>query len=249
MAHRALLIDITKCIGCGSCVEACQQSNEQVKHEARGLDEQTYTFLMDRGNDTYVRRLCMHCEQPSCASACPVEALHKTADGPVTYDAGKCMGCRYCMMACPFGVPTYEWHSPTPRVRKCQMCSHRGDRGSACAEACPTGATTQGEREAIIAEAKKRIAADPATYHPTIYGVAEAGGTDVLFIGPKDPQALGLPRVDTKSPLPDLTWNALKHVPDVVVFGGVFLSGMFWLTKRKEEVAKSERGQKDSHHA
>ena len=105
MAHRAILVDVTKCIGCGACIEACQKSNEQPPHEARGFDEQTFTYLMDRGNDVYVRRLCMHCEQPSCASVCPVSALHKTAEGPVVYDASKCMGCRYCMLACPFGVP------------------------------------------------------------------------------------------------------------------------------------------------
>ncbi|HUK13931.1 MAG TPA: 4Fe-4S dicluster domain-containing protein [Thermoanaerobaculaceae bacterium] len=248
MAHRAILVDVTKCIGCGSCVEACQKANEQPAHEARGFDDQTYTFLMDRGNDTYVRRLCMHCENPSCASVCPVGALKKTAEGPVTYDADKCMGCRYCMMACPFGVPTYEWHSSTPRVRKCQMCAHRGAAGPACAAACPTGATSTGDRDALIAEAKKRVAGDPKTYHQRIYGLAEAGGTDVIFIGPKDSEALGLPRVKSETPLPELTWQALKHIPDVVLFGGVFLGGMFWLTKRKEEVARAEReGKGESH--
>ena len=248
MAHRAILVDVTKCIGCGSCVEACQKANEQPAHEARGFDDQTYTFLMDRGNDTYVRRLCMHCENPSCASVCPVGALKKTAEGPVTYDADKCMGCRYCMMACPFGVPTYEWHSSTPRVRKCQMCAHRGAAGPACAAACPTGATSTGDREALIAEAKKRVAGDPKTYHQRIYGLAEAGGTDVIFIGPKDSEALGLPRVKSETPLPELTWQALKHIPDVVLFGGVFLGGMFWLTKRKEEVARAERESKGEGH-
>jgi formate dehydrogenase iron-sulfur subunit len=248
MAHRAILVDVTKCIGCGSCTEACQKSNEQSPHEARGFDEQTFTFLMDRGNDVYVRRLCMHCEQPSCASACPVSALHKSPEGPVVYDASKCLGCRYCMVACPFGVPTYEWHSAMPRVRKCQMCSHRGDAGPACAEACPTGATITGERETLLAEARSRVANDPKTYFQRVYGVTEAGGTDVFFIGPKDSDALGLPNVKSQVPLPDLTWQALKHVPDVVLFGGVFLGGMFWLTKRKEEVARAEHDEKGEHH-
>ena len=249
MAHRGILVDVTKCIGCGSCWQACQKSNDQPAHEAKVFDENTFTFLMDRGNDVYVRRLCMHCENPSCASVCPVGALQKTAAGPVTYDPAKCMGCRYCMMACPFGVPTYEWHSATPRVRKCQMCSHRGDAGPACAEACPTGATITGDREKLLAEARSRVAGDPKTYFQRIYGVTEAGGTDVMFIGPKEPTALGLPKVPTDSALPELTWNALKHIPDVVLFGGVFLGGLFWLTKRKEEVARVEAAERGGRHA
>jgi formate dehydrogenase iron-sulfur subunit len=248
MAHRAILVDVTRCVGCGSCVQACQETNGQTAHEARGLDEQTYTYLMDRGHDVYVRRLCMHCETPACASVCPVGALAKTAAGPVTYDADKCMGCRYCMMACPFGVPTYEWHSATPRVRKCEMCAKRGDKGPACAAACPAEATVTGDRDALVVEARKRIAEDPKTYDATIFGLEEAGGTCVLYIGPKPPTELGLPRVASKRPMPELTWQALKHVPDVVMFGGVFLGGLYWLTKRKEEVARAESGQREIHH-
>jgi formate dehydrogenase iron-sulfur subunit len=252
IARRAILVDVTKCIGCGACVEGCQTANKQKAHEALGLDERTFTFLMDRGGGTNVRRLCMHCETPSCASVCPVGALQKTKQGPVTYDASKCMGCRYCMMACPFGVPTYEWHSANPRVRKCEMCALRPN-GPACAEACPAGATITGERDVLIAEAKKRVAEDPKSYHQYVYGLAEAGGTDVIYIGPKDPVSLGLPNVKQMQPLPELTWQALKHVPDVGLFGGVLLGGMFWLTKRKEEVAlaekKDEKATKEDHHA
>ncbi len=250
IARRAILVDVTKCVGCGACVEACQTANGQKAHDALGFDERTFTFLMDRGGGVNVRRLCMHCENPSCASVCPVGALKKTAQGPVTYDASKCMGCRYCMMACPFGVPTYEWRSANPRVRKCEMCATRAN-GPACAEACPAEATITGEREALIAEARRRIAAEPKSYHPTIYGLTEAGGTDVLYIGPSDPKTLGLPTAVRKEALPNLTWEALKHVPDVGLFGGVVLGGIFWLTKRKEEVAlaerKDEKGKEETH--
>jgi formate dehydrogenase iron-sulfur subunit len=128
------------------------------------------------------------------------------------------------------------------------MCSHRGDAGPACAEACPTGATITGEREALLADARCRVANDPKTYFQRVYGVTEAGGTDVLFIGPKDSDALGLPNVKSQAPLPDLTWQALKHVPDVVLFGGVLLGGLFWLTKRKEDVARAEHAEKGEHH-
>lgn len=246
MAHRAILVDVTRCVGCGACSEGCQQSNGHPAHEARGFDEQTFTYVMDRGNDVYVRRLCMHCEQPACASVCPVKALEKTPEGPVVYHAEKCMGCRYCMMACPFGVPMYEWRSAAPRIRKCQMCSHRGEGGPMCAEVCPAEATITGDRDALIAEARKRIEADPGTYYPGIYGLTEAGGTCTLYIGPKAPADLGLPRVQTDGPLPELTWRALKHVPDVVMFGGVFLGGLYWLTKRKDEVARVE-GKREEH--
>lgn len=236
---RAILVDVTLCIGCGSCVEACQQANGQPPHEARHFDQDTFTYLMDRGNDVYVRRLCMHCVSPACASACPVAALQKTAAGPVIYDPARCMGCRYCMVACPFGVPTYEWFSAKPRVRKCEMCAGRPE-GPACAEACPTGATITGERDELLAEAKKRISQNPKTYYPYVYGEREAGGTSVFVIGPADPATLGLPTGVSTEPLPQLTWRALRHVPDVVLFGGVLLSGFWWLTKRKEEVARTE---------
>lgn len=245
MAHRAILVDVTRCIGCGSCVEACQKANGQHEHEATRLDEHTFTYLMDRGNDVYVRRLCMHCQDPSCASVCPVGALRKTAEGPVTYDPSRCMGCRYCLMACPFGVPTYEWRNPTPRVRKCEMCSTRPG-GPACAEACPTQATITGEREALLAEARRRLAADRDTYFQHIYGEHEAGGTSVFFIGPRSPRDLGLPTRVDPNPLPELSWRALRYVPNVVMFGSVFLGGMWWLTKRKEDVARAEQAEKEN---
>lgn len=248
MARRAILVDVTRCVGCGACSEGCQRSNGLPAHEARGFDEQTFTYVMDRGNDVYVRRLCMHCEEPACASVCPVKALEKTAAGPVTYDAEKCMGCRYCMMACPFGVPTYEWRTAAPRVRKCQMCVHRGEEGPMCAEVCPAEATIAGARDVLVAEAWARIAAAPDTYYPRIYGLAEAGGTCTLYIGPRAPAELGLPVVGTDRPLPELTWRALRHVPDVVIFGGVFLGGLYWLTRRKDDVARVEGEAKECGH-
>jgi len=242
MLRRGILVDVTKCVGCGECVAGCQKANGQPSHTPKGFDEQSYTFLMDRGGDVHVRRLCMHCQQPTCASVCPVGALKKTPGGPVTYDADKCMGCRYCLMACPFGVPSYEWRSARPRVQKCQMCSGRGSKGPACAEACPAEATVTGDRDALIAEARRRLKAEPKKYHPHIYGLTEAGGTAVLYIGPRDAAALGLPTKLEQRPLPELTWNALRHVPDVVLFGSVLLGGIYWITNRREEVRRKEGG-------
>ena len=141
------------------------------------------TVVLTR-DDKFMRRLCMNCNDPSCASVCPVGALQKTALGPVTYDASKCMGCRYCMVACPFSVPKYEWGKLVPKVQKCTMCPDRVAQGkqTACAEICPTGATKFGERDELIAEAQKRIRDNPGNYVDHIYGLEEVGGTSVLLL-------------------------------------------------------------------
>jgi formate dehydrogenase iron-sulfur subunit len=240
----ALLVDVTLCVGCGECVVACQEANGQPPHEATRLDARTFTYLMKRGEELHVRRLCMHCEDPSCASVCPVGAMKKTAAGPVTYDPDRCMGCRYCLIACPFDVPTYEWNARVPRVRKCEMCAssnaRRGGKGPACAEACPEEATLFGAKKELIAVARRRMKEAPGRYFPHLYGIEEAGGTRVVVIGPKSPAELGLPPEVLKHPLPELTWHALEHVPDVVLFGSVILGGLYWLTNRREKVRRHE---------
>jgi formate dehydrogenase iron-sulfur subunit len=252
MSKRGILVDATKCIGCGECVSACQRANGQANHAATRLDARSYTFLLERGKELYVRRLCMHCEQPACASACPVKALQKTPAGPVIYDASRCLGCRYCQVACPFQVPAYEWRATKPRVQKCQMCDHRGakgagkNKGPACAEVCPAEATVAGERAALVEEAKKRLAQEPEKYFSYIYGLTEVGGTSVITIGPKAPAELGLPTHLKLHAMPDLTWNALEHVPHVVLFGSALLSGIYWLTKRREEVRRMEGALEES---
>ena len=240
--QRGILVDVTQCIGCGECYRACQEANGQPPHEnPEKFDESTFTYLLDLGNDTFVRRLCMHCFTPTCVSVCPVTALEKTEKGPVTYDPEKCMGCRYCMMACPFGVPTYEWHSAMPRIRKCEMCSKRGDAGPACAEACPTGATITGELEGLIADSERRLRESPSTYFPHVYGSTEVGGTSVRYPLPKSPKEMGLPTNLPTDPLPLTTWTVLKHVPDIAIFGGILLGGLWWLTNRKYAVTRDER--------
>src|SRR5690348_623298 len=159
---KALLYDATMCIGCKQCEQACATQNglpydETIAAEPR-QSEHKFTTVLTK-NDKFMRRLCMNCAEPACASVCPVGALKKTAAGPVTYAEEKCMGCRYCMVACPFGVPKYEWSKVLPKVRKCVMCPDRVAAGqaTACAEICPTGATKFGERDELIGEAQKRI--------------------------------------------------------------------------------------------
>lgn len=248
MSRRAILVDVVRCGGCGACVEACQEANGQPAHEAKRFDAQTFTFLSEPQEGLYVRRLCMHCATPTCVSVCPVGALRKRSDGPVIYDAARCMGCRYCLIACPFGVPTYEWHAVSPRVRKCQMCASRRGKGPACAEACPEEATVTGRRDALVRQARERLRAEPKRYHPQIYGLTEAGGTDVLVIGPKRPAALGLPAGIPSRPLSDLTWRALRCVPHVAVAGALVLGGVYWITRRREAVQRAENpdGERDA---
>jgi formate dehydrogenase iron-sulfur subunit len=245
---RAILVDAVRCIGCEACVEACQEANKQPEHEAKRFDAQTFTYLSKRhvrGEERHVRRLCMHCLDPTCVSVCPVAALTRTPSGAVTYDPDRCMGCRYCLFACPFDVPSYEWSSRQPRVRKCEMCSHRRE-GPACTEVCPEEATLTGTRAAMLGEARRRLKAAPRTYHPQIYGLREVGGTNVLIIGPAPPAALGLPRVMTNA-MPALTWDALHHVPDVVLFGTLALGGLYWLTNRRERVRREEEDERKPH--
>ncbi len=242
---RALLFDVTKCVGCGSCMTACREKNGLPETETPDLTDKQFTVVKKaagKGEEIYYRRLCMHCQDPTCASVCPVGAVKKTAAGPVVYNADICLGCRYCVQACPFDVPRYEWSSLTPRLRKCTFCADRVAAGkpNACAEACPTGATIAGERGALLQEARARIAAEPDKYVPKIYGEHEAGGTSVLFLSPVPFSKLGLPENLPAEPLPLLTFRVLSKIPPFVGAGGVLLAGLWWITQRRNEVARVE---------
>jgi len=241
----ASLFDSTRCIGCRQCEAACAERwklpyNETIAAQER-LSSHKLTTIVTRG-ERYSRRMCMHCQQPTCASACPVGALAKTPAGPVVYDATKCIGCRYCMLACPFQVPTYEWDNRLPRVAKCDMCYERQLAGkpTACVEACPTQATVCGQREALLTEALNRIARNPGQYYERIYGRREVGGTAVLYLSAVSFEQLGLPTQLTQEALPGLTWRALSAVPSVISVGSVLLAGVYWITHRREEVAAAE---------
>ncbi len=239
--RKALLIDITLCIGCNGCQDACKTENKLPEGAEHALSATAYTALSTYG-EVYVRRLCQHCETPTCVSVCPVGAFTKTADGPVLYDERKCIGCRYCMQACPFQVPRYEWTSNYPRVQKCRFCAERLKAGkqTACAEICPTGATKFGTRDELLKEANERIKAEPDKYVHHIYGEHEAGGTSVLYLTSVPFEKLGFNMKIGPQPLPDLTWNVLSKLPSVVAVGGVLLGGIYWITNRRDEVEQAE---------
>jgi formate dehydrogenase iron-sulfur subunit len=242
---KALLYDATACIGCKQCEQACADNNKLAYTEAVAAEDKQsahkFTVVLTK-NDKFMRRLCMNC------SECTVGALRKTAAGPVTYDEKKCMGCRYCMVACPFGVPKYEWDKVLPRVQKCTMCADRVAAGqqTACAEACPTGATKFGERGELIAEAQQRIKDNPGKYVNHIYGLNEVGGTSVLLLSSVPFEEFGYRTDLTRDPLPILTYRVLSRIPDFVPLGGMLLGGIWWITHRREEVAAAEHKEKQS---
>ena len=235
-----LLFDSTRCIDCGACSAACKEQNALPLPVEPKTTAYTWTTVEQLGG-VNVRRLCMHCLDPTCVSVCPVGALSRTAEGAVVYDAKLCIGCRYCIMACPFGVPKYQWDSPVPVVGKCILCSDRVGAGqpTACAAACPTGATLFGERDALLAEAHARIGAEPGQYAPEVYGEKEAGGTSVLMLSSVPFDALGM-SVPPQQPLPMLTWRVLSGIPDFVAVAASLLFGIHWITHRREEVAAAE---------
>ena len=248
---KAILYDTTKCIGCRACEGACAErwglpyDDDIAKQET--LSERKLTTIVTHG-ERFTRRLCMHCEEPTCVSVCPVGALEKMSLGPVVYHEDRCIGCRYCMLACPFQVPAYEWSQALPRVKKCDMCFERQQAGlpTACSEICPTQATISGEREELIAEAKRRLAEDPNGYYQRIYGLEEVGGTSVFFLTAVPFEELALRANLPQQALPALTWRALSLVPDVVTVGTVLLGGIWWITHRREEVAAAEGKEKKS---
>ena len=246
---KALLYDATLCIGCKQCEKACADENHLPYDDATAAEsiqsDHKFTVVLAK-SDKYIRRLCMNCNDPACVSVCPVAALRKTDAGPVTYDADRCMGCRYCMLACPFNVPKYEWTTLTPKVRKCTMCPSRvaAGKATACAEICPTGATKFGERQALLAEANERIRQNPGNYVAHVYGVNEVGGTSVFLLSSVPFEEFGYRRDLTQEAMPLLTYRVLSHIPDLVTLSTVLLGGVWWITNRREEVASVE-GRKD----
>ncbi len=250
---RALLTDLTRCIGCRACQTACKQWNGLPAESTRNLGSyenplrrsaKTWTTItfneVEEGNNFYwifAKRQCMHCEHPACASACIVGALKKTSQGPVSYDDRKCIGCRYCMLACPFGSPTFEWDKPIPYICKCTMCEDRQAEGKepACAATCPTGAITFGERDDLLREAHSTIRAKADRYVDHIYGEKEAGGTSELYLSSVPFEKLGFPVLGSEriSRYADV---AMLGVPPTIAAVGAVMGGIYWFVKRRERL-------------
>jgi len=218
-----MLYDATRCVGCKACMAACKRVN----FESGGLSYERAPFdpdgLWDAPEDlsgstrtliklcresakrwSYVKYSCLHCQEPSCVSVCPVSAMTKDkVTGIVDYDRTKCIGCRYCQIACAFNIPRFQWDRKAPQIVKCDLCKHTNLRGKgipACAEVCPAGAISFGKRGALLQEARARIQADSAGYQHYIYGEHEVGGTNQLYLSALPFAALGLNELPGQAP-------------------------------------------------
>jgi Fe-S-cluster-containing dehydrogenase component len=259
----AVLYDATRCIGCRSCQRACREYN-RLSFEAGAIDgvrfdmpeqlsEDSWMVLQAYAEDpdaaaaegrepewSYLKRNCMHCNVPACVSVCPVGALQKTGTGAVAYDEDRCMGCRYCLFACPYRVPRYEWVDRMPRVRKCNW-------NRSCVKACPVGALHEGRRFELIAEAHRRIDESPDRYVDHVYGEDEGGGTSYLILAGVSHDKLGLPSI---SPLVRSAYvdPIMGSLPGWIIGMGLFLGGWYQMEKRRRE-REAERNDEASREA
>lgn len=259
------LVDLTRCVGCRKCEEACNDANslpppdipfdDPVVFETdRRPDEKTYTIVnrhssgkiddRDKLVPVFTKVQCMHCQDPACVSACIAGALTKKENGTVHYDAGRCIGCRYCMVACPFEIPAYEYTNPiTPKVQKCTFCFDRIIREGgkpACVAVCPVEAITFGKRNILLVLAKNKISDSPAKYIQHIYGEHEAGGTSWMYISDTPFEKLGFTKV-IPEPIPRLS-ETVQHSlfsylwSPALLYG--LLGGIMWTTNKAKNKDK-----------
>ena len=208
-----LLYDSTLCIGCKTCMVACREANglEPDTSWSNGLyqapldlNEKTKTVIKlyeDGGSRAFVKAQCMHCVDPACASACMLGAYKKREYGIVSYDPAYCVGCRYCEVACPYGVPKFEWSKAAPKMVKCELCRDRLAAGKppACTEVCPRKAVIFGRRDDLLTEAKRRLADNPGKYVQKVFGETDGGGTQCLYISNVPFEKLGFPALTDRS--------------------------------------------------
>ncbi|HBB18297.1 MAG: hypothetical protein A3J94_13860 [Syntrophus sp. RIFOXYC2_FULL_54_9] len=250
-----VLVDTTRCVGCRSCEMACAEANklpipdigdasafDKIRSTSETQLEVVNRFKTAKG-EVFVKKQCMHCNQPGCVSACPVKAMEKQKEGPVTWDTN-CMGCRYCMVSCPFDIPKFEHYGATPKLQKCNLCWERLKKGEkpACVEACPAEALTFGTRRGLIEEANTRIYKTPKEYVSHIYGEHEAGGTGYLYLSSVPFEQIGFRNDLGTTAYPEYTKGFLYSVPVILLLWPAFLSGVSAITKRKENVRSKEGG-------
>lgn len=249
-----VLVDTTRCIGCRSCEVACSVThdnfvpdvkNDGALEQIRDTSEKQWTvvnrFKTEKG-EIFVKKQCLHCWQPACASACLVNAMLKTKEGPVTWNGTKCMGCRFCMISCPFDIPKFEYFEWNPRIQKCNMCYERLLEGKkpACVESCPTDALMFGPKRELMEIARHRVYSHPDKYVRHIYGEHEVGGAGWLYLSAVPFEQIGFRTDLGTTPYAEYTREFLISVP-LVEFGVVgFLLSLSMLTDRKEELSENQ---------
>ncbi|MDP2719442.1 MAG: 4Fe-4S dicluster domain-containing protein [Dehalococcoidia bacterium] len=257
-----MLTDLTRCFGCRICEKACNKANDleppatpfedksvfEEKRRVNAHTNETYTVVNryadpKTGEPVYRKVQCNHCAEPACASACPVSALKKSPDGPVLYNENLCIGCRYCMTACPFYVPAFEYFDAgSPAIRKCSMCyTRRISKGEvpACASECPVEAITFGKRSELIKLAREKIVRNPDKYIDHIYGENEFGGTDWLYISGIAFEEMDFPSDTGTTPLPEFTREFLSAVPLVLVMWPALFGGVYLFSKNRSRTAEA----------
>lgn len=251
-----MLYDSTRCVGCMACMSACKRSNElpadggaeRALHDRpTDLSAKTKTVIKAGASEdgrVFYKAQCMHCIEPACVSVCMVQALHKSERGVVAYEPERCMGCRYCQVACAFDVPRFEWDTTTPKIVKCELCRHRWPegKGPACCEVCPRDAVVFGGRDELLDEAHRRIEAEPGRYLDHVYGEREAGGTQVLVLSSVPFANLALPQLPYE-PMGKLS-ETVQHgiykgfIAPAVLYG--VLAGVLWRNQRMQHAAQAE---------
>jgi formate dehydrogenase iron-sulfur subunit len=246
----SVLVDTTRCIGCRSCEVACVEANDlpaientspTVFDQTRDMTTDQWTvvnrFETDKG-EVFVKKQCMHCNQAACSTACLTQAMYKTHSGPVIWREDKCMGCRFCMVSCPFVVPKFEYYSANPKIQKCILCSERlkEDKLPACVEACPVDALQFGVRREMVRVAQNRIVSNPNRYLDHIYGKNEVGGTGWLYISSVPFDQLGFRTDLGYESVPHLTQEFLYAVPVVFLLWPALLNGIRHIKDSDDEV-------------
>ncbi len=245
-----VLYDSTRCVACRTCEYECAKAHglpepagevEAIRKTNETCNTVVNTFQTTKG-EVYIKRQCMHCNEPACDAACLTQAMKKNERGPVTWDGDKCMGCRYCMVSCPFDSPKFEYHSVNPKIQKCDMCFDRQVKGEApvCVSNCPNEALLYGKRRDLIKEARRRIYEKPELYVDHIYGEHEVGGTGWLYLSPVPFEELGLNTNLQQSSYPALTKGFLYSVPSVDLLLPPLLLGIYAATKNNRHEDENE---------
>jgi len=257
--RMGVLVDTTVCVGCRNCEWACKEAHNlpagnldshedrKVLETKRRPDHTALTVINEYspGKNSNlpldVKVQCMHCDHPACVSACIVGAFEKHENGTVTWDTDMCIGCRYCMAACPFQVPAFEYEKAlNPQIMKCDFCFERTKEGKlpACVNICPAEALTYGTRTELVKIARDRIKRNPDRYVDHIFGEYEVGGTSWMYLANKEFAELDFPKLGQK-PAPGVS-ESIQHgifayfVPPVSLYA--LLGGIMWISKRRKEL-------------